>query len=155
MNFNLQRRLAKEVIGVGKYKIWLDASHADEIKEAITKADVRSLIKKGFIKVRKENMRSRARARILHKQRIKGRRKGIGKRKGIKTARTGKKEVWIAKVRSQRALLSSMKSSKLLSQKDWKKLYCMVKGGFFRNRAHLKLHIEKEGMAKNVKGEKK
>lgn len=155
MNFNLQRRLAKEVLRVGKYKIWLDASHADEIKEAITKADVRSLIKKGYIKFRRTNMRSRAGARILHEQRVKGRKKGIGKRRGTHTARAGKKEVWMAKVRAQRTLLKSMKNSEILNQKDWKMLYRMVKGGFFRSRAHLKLYIEKEGIVKNVTGEKK
>lgn len=155
MNFNLQRRLAKEVLRVGKYKIWIDASHADEIKEAITKADVRSLIKKGFIKFRRTNMRSRVRARKLHEQRVKGRQKGIGKRRGTKTARAGTKEVWISKVRSQRELLKSMKNSELLEKKEWKRLYRMVKGGFFRSKAHLKLYIEKEGLVKNVTGEKK
>jgi ribosomal protein L19E len=48
-----------------------------------------------------------------------------------------------------------MKNSGILEKKDWSRLYKMVKGGFFRSRAHLKLYIEKEGLVKNVTGEKK
>ncbi|MDD5417360.1 MAG: 50S ribosomal protein L19e [Candidatus Nanoarchaeia archaeon] len=156
MNFKLQKRLAKELLDVGESKIFIDSSHKDEIKDAITKADVRNLIKKGYIYAKKENKRSRARARTRHEQKVKGRRKGLGKRKGRKTARLGRKEAWMDRVRPQRELLKKIKVSGSVPKENWKKLYSMVKGGFFRSRAHLKLYIEKSEMSKkHLRSDKK
>ena len=54
---SLQKRLAAQVLKVGQSKVWLDPEHLKEIKEAITKADIRKLIMKGWIKAKKEKVR--------------------------------------------------------------------------------------------------
>ncbi len=52
MNLNSQRRLAAQVLGVGINRVWFDKFKLQEIKEAITKVDIKNLISKGLIKAR-------------------------------------------------------------------------------------------------------
>lgn len=148
MDLKLQKKLASEILKVGINKIWLNHEKEKEIKEGITKADIRVLIQKGYIKARRYNERSKVRVRKRHIQRKKGRRRGPGKRKGKLGARAGKKETWMKKIRAQRKLLQKLKEKKILPQKEWRKIYRMAKGGFFRTKAHLKLYLEKLGVKK-------
>ncbi len=141
MKVNLQKRLAAKILKVGEKKIWIDPSKLKEVADAITKEDIRELIERGIIRKKTEIGQCRKKARILHEKRKKGRRRGPGRRKGKKTARTGKKEMWINKVRAQRKFLKKLKGK--ISTSIYRKLYRMIKGGFFRDIAHLKLHLKK------------
>ncbi len=85
------KEIAAGLLKVGKKKIWIDPEEAESVKEAITKDDIRELIKNGIIKKRKEGEQSRGRARKIEKQKKKGRRKGHGSRKGTAKARTDRK----------------------------------------------------------------
>ena len=49
MRLGNQKRISAEMLGVGKSKVWFDTEHMTEIKEAITKGDVRTLIRKRII----------------------------------------------------------------------------------------------------------
>ncbi|MBW2966048.1 50S ribosomal protein L19e, partial [Candidatus Woesearchaeota archaeon] len=82
MKLNLQKRLAAQILKCGEKKICMDTSRLEDIKEAITKADIRSLVSEGVIKRKQSNAASRVRARKIAVQKRKGRRKGAGKRKG-------------------------------------------------------------------------
>ncbi|MCD6479148.1 MAG: 50S ribosomal protein L19e, partial [Candidatus Diapherotrites archaeon] len=42
--------IASRLLKVGKNKIWINPEEADSVKEAITKDDIRELIKSGVIK---------------------------------------------------------------------------------------------------------
>jgi len=148
MKLDLQRKLAASVLKVGLDKVHLDPEKTKEIKEAITKADIRSLVKKGFIKRKPDVGSSKVRTRERHEQRKKGRRRGKGKRKGTANARAPKKRKWMNKVRVQRTLLKKLKETGKLSSEQFKKLYAMSKGGFFRSKSHLKLYLEKIGVFK-------
>ncbi len=139
----MQRRLASELLKVGKTRIVFDSDKLKEIKEAITREDVRGLIIKGIISVKKKKGVSRARAKKLHEQRKKGRRKGQGSRKGTKTARTPKKRAWINRIRPQRSFLKLLKEKGKITNAQFRKLYRLAKGGFFRSRRHLKLYASK------------
>lgn len=148
MNLKLQKKLASEILKVGINTIWINPEKRKEAKEAITKADIRVLIQKGYIRARKTNERSRAGARKIHIQKKSGRRRGIGRRKSKLTTRTGKKKLWLKKIRTQRELLRKLKEKKALPQKQWKQVYRMAKGGFFRSKSHLKIYLEKLGVKK-------
>lgn len=141
--YRLQKRLASEIEGVSSKKVKFDAGKMEKIGEAITRADIRALINGGAIKILKDKGVSRGRGRKLHIQKVKGRRKGKGSRKGTKNARTPKKEVWMSKIRVQRELLSNLRGKGVLTPSNYRKLYLMAKGGFFRSKAHLKLFITK------------
>ena len=148
MNLSLQKKLAAKILGVGISKVWVDPTKSKEIKESITKADIRVLIQKGYIKKLTPNLRSRARVRIAHEQKKKGRQRGIGRRKGRAGARTKKKQAWMSKIRVQRKFLKNLKEKNIITNDIWVKLYRMAKGGFFRSKEHLKLYAQKAGLLK-------
>lgn len=148
MKLNTQKRLAANVLGISSKRIKLDPERLSEIKEAITKSDIRSLMREGAItSINKQGVsRSRARYKIL--QRKKGRRYGKGSLKGTSRARLPRKTEWINKVRSQREFIKYLKQKGALSVYNYRLLRNKIKGGFFRSRRHVKLFIEEYNLAK-------
>ena len=144
VDLKLQRRLASEVLDVGIGKVYIDPERMEDVKQAITRQDIRSLIRDGAIKKKPEKGSSRGRIRKRIIQRRKGRQKGPGHRKGTWNARYPKKKRWMNRIRAQRKFLKLMKEKSVLGGSDYRKLYRRVKGGFFRSVAHLKLHIRKK-----------
>ncbi|HDD71655.1 MAG TPA: 50S ribosomal protein L19e [Candidatus Aenigmarchaeota archaeon] len=143
MQLRNQRRMAAEILKCGEEKVWIDPESMEEVSKAITKADVRRLIQRGIIKKRKVNEQSRGRARIILRQKKKGRRRGIGSRKGKKLSKTTKKKEWIKTVRPLRAMLKKLRDSGTITRAQYRKLYLMVKGGRFRSKSHLNLYLKK------------
>lgn len=145
MDLRLARRLAAEVLGVGESRIWIDPDKAEDVAAAISKDEVRRLIKTGAISVRPASTPSRSRARIRRAKRRKGRGRGPGSKKG---PRVDEKKLWISRVRAQRKLLKELKSKGLIDTRNFHRVYRLVKGGFFRSRAHLKLYLKEHGLLK-------
>ena len=154
MKLDVQKRIAAEVLKVGVNRVWFDEDQLEEIKEAITKTDIRRLVGNKIIQKRPIKGTSRGRARKLHIQKRKGRRKGMGSRQGTQNARYHSKKKWIIKIRNQREFLKELRSSENLSAKDYGKLYLRAKGGFFRNRRHLKLFIEEHNLIQKYETKK-
>ncbi len=118
-------------VGVSRVRI-VDQEKA---KEALTRDDIRRLVKTGAIVIKPKRGTSRARARILEKKKKAGKRKGPGSRKGKKTARMPKKEKWMRQVRALRRLLREIRPE------NYRKLYRMIKGGYFKSKKHLLNYI--------------
>lgn len=148
MRLTVQRRLAASIMGCSEKRVWFDTERLSEIKESITKADIRSLIIKGLVQERPKKNISRGRANEHQAQRRKGRRRGQGSREGTRKARLPKKEVWVNSIRKQRAFLKTLREGKHLSTTDYQALYRKAKGGFFRSKRHVKLYLEEHGMVK-------
>jgi len=142
-SLSMQRRLASDLLKAGENRVVFNVEMLAEIKEAITREDIKSLISKGAISAKPKRGVSRARAKVLHEQRKKGRRRGGGKRKGGQKARTPKKRAWINKIRPQREFLVLLKENKRVNNTQYRKLYRLAKAGFFRSRRHLKLYASK------------
>ncbi|MFH0977971.1 MAG: 50S ribosomal protein L19e [Candidatus Woesearchaeota archaeon] len=140
----MQKRLAAQVMKCSPNRVRFDTEKLDEIKQAITKHDIRGLVSGGAIYEKPERGVSRSRARFAHKQRTKGRRKGVGTRKGSKNARLNQKRVWIEKIRAQKALLLTLKENKTITPQLYRRLYMSAKGGFFRSVRHIKLYINEQ-----------
>lgn len=141
-NLSNQRRMAAEVMDVGENRVWIDPEQQEKVEEAITRKDIRNLVESGAIEKRDVKGTSKARSKKIKKQKKKGRRKGHGKRKGKKTARKDSKEEWMEKIRSIRKRLKEMREEDEVSSKQYRKLYDMSKGGFFRDTKHLENHVE-------------
>ena len=62
MRLNVQKRLGAAVLDCSSQRVRLDENRLDEIKEAITKQDIRSLINQGAIYKVPEKGTSRVRA---------------------------------------------------------------------------------------------
>jgi len=146
MKLDTQKRLAASVLKCSPKHISFDTTKLSEIKEAITKADIRSLIKSGLIKVEPLRGISRYRIRFRLGQKRKGRRSGFGSRKGSPNSRLSKKSRWIQKIRVQRKILAKLKDEQLIDNKSYRLLYRKAKGAFFRNKNHLMLYIEEHNM---------
>ncbi len=146
-NYRLQKRLAAQVLGVGETRIKI-VPKTDEDKEdleaAITREDIKKLIKRGVIQVEPEKSNSRGRWRILKEKRAKGRRRGPGKRKGKVGARTDPKRQWINRIRKMRRYLKYLRDKGLIPKKIYRKYYRLAKGGMFSSLADLRMHLEKE-----------
>jgi len=145
MNLKLQKRLAASVLGCSEKRAVFDPARLEDIKEAITKTDIRMLIGEGAIREAPQKSVSRVRANKRIIQRRKGLRKGLGSRKGKATAREPKKRAWMNRVRSQRKFLKSLKQH--LKAGSFRELYLKSKGGFFRSVNHIKLYVEEHEMA--------
>ena len=141
MKLNVQKRIAADILKAGQNRVWFDNARLNEIKEAITKADIRKLINDGAIKAKQKKGISSFRTNKLRLQKRKGRRKGPGSRKGTKTARTPRKRAWITKVRGQRSFIKLLKIKKLVAPETYTKIYRMIKGNQFRSKRHLKLYL--------------
>jgi len=142
MKLKLQKRLASSVLKGSKKRIRFEPEVLDEIKEVLTKDDVRGMISRGLIRIKQKKGVSRVRAKKKAKQRTKGLRNGPGKRKGTKNARTPDKEIWMKKIRLQRKFLKELYNKEYLNPQIYRKLYNKAKGGFFRSKRHIKLYID-------------
>ena len=142
----MQKRLAGIIGKCSPSKVKLDQDRLEEIKESITKADIRGLIKDGAIIIKQKKGVSRVRANKIRRQKIKGKRRGHGTRKGTKNARMPRKRVWINKIRLQRRLLKDLRENGLITTRTYGELYLRAKGGFFRNKNHLKLYLEEHDL---------
>ncbi|MFH1751349.1 MAG: 50S ribosomal protein L19e [archaeon] len=136
------RRLAKEVLGVGKEKVWFDSSQKEKITECITKEDVRALVAERIIKKKRNTGQSKARAKVLRKKKQKGLKKGLGKRSGTFKTRSKKKKAWMKKVRAQRKVLKELRKDGAVKKDAYRKAYSKVTGGYYRGKKHLKQSIE-------------
>ena len=144
---NSKRKLAAKILGTSPYKVKLAPEAMAEINKAITRSDVRGLIAVKKITKSNENEQSRVRARKTAVQKRKGRQKGKGSRKGSKFATVSRKEQWIARVRTQREFLRELRGRATISPKTFQQLYAKSKGGFFRNKRHIKLYITEHRLA--------
>lgn len=137
---SLQKKLAAKILKVGIGKVWLDPTKVKDIEAAITKIDIRKLIKKGMIKALPEK---------IHRPREKAKReKGPGRRKGAKGAIMPAKRRWISTVRPLRRMLKELRATDQIDNQTYRKLYLLIKGGMFRNRSHLKIYLEQHDLLK-------
>ncbi len=141
---NVQKRIASSLLKGSKKRVQFDSNRLEEIKEAITRADLKSLITSRAIAMKQKKGVSRARAKIIQIQKAKGQKKGPGKRKGKATARTPRKELWITKIRTQRKFIKELKEKGLVSGETYRDLYMKSKGGFFRSKRHIKLYLTEQ-----------
>ncbi len=141
VNLKAKKRLAARVTGVGVHRIKLDPDHLDDVADAITRDNIRSLITANTIKISSFTGTSRGRAQTKKDQKNK-RGTTQGSKQGRKGARVGKKEVYVAKIRSLRRLLKIAKDRKDLTNPEFWSLYKKVGGNTVRNKAHLRTLME-------------
>jgi large subunit ribosomal protein L19e len=140
LNLRSKRRLAADVLGVGKDRIILDPEAQDLIQDAITRSTIRGLAGMGAIKVAPQKGVSRGRARARH---LKRKSRGQGAFSGTKGSRSPRKQAWVTKVRALRWRLKVAKERNDITKDVYKKLYRQVKGGQVRGVKQL-LELMKE-----------
>lgn len=143
-----QRRMAATILKCGINRIWMDPDRLEEIAKAVTKNDIRVLINGGaIISVQKQGT-SGGRNKYRQSQIKKGRRTGIGSRKGAKFARLPRKERWIRTIRPIRAYLMELRDKQQITPSVYRLYYRKAKGGEFRNKQYLKTRLITDGILK-------
>jgi large subunit ribosomal protein L19e len=137
-----KKRLAGRILKVGSSRVWFNPENKKELKDAITAADMRLLVRKGIIK------------KLPEKKTIsinKNKRKETGRRKGGAYSRLESKTKWIIKIRGLRVELKDLRDKKLIEKPVYNRLYRKASGGFFRDKSHLKNYLEREELLKAKK----
>lgn len=137
INLRDKRELAARTLGVGANRLRFEPEYMEDVIDAITRDDIRSLVTARTIYVVGKKGTSRGRARAKHlKNKKRGR--GPGSKKGRKGAREGKKQIWVKKVRAQRRHIKIMKSRGDIDKKAFWSLYKKINGGQVRSLSHLR-----------------
>lgn len=151
MDLSLQRKLASEILSVGKDRIWIDPNKIQDVSKALSRSDILDLIDKGIIRVKQVKGQSRTWANYIKEQKKKGRRRGAGSRKGGRKARLDKKENWIKRIRAIRNLLRELKEKSIIDKKLYRDLYKRAKSNEFKSKRAVLIYLKDLGILKNEK----
>jgi len=140
-DLSIQKRLASEILQVGRDKVIFDNLRIEDISQAITRNDIKELIKDKAI-----------RKRIFKKQKSnrKDNRKGTG---SVKLRVQNRKEKYMAKIRKLRRYLLEIRENKTISRDEYLYLRKLAKSGQFKTRKHLKEYLVTV-MKKTIENEK-
>ncbi len=126
MNLNKKKSLAVRTLKVGKQRIVFLRSRLDEIKEAITKQDIRDLRKEGAIFVK--DIKGRKKVEKKNKRSPGNIRKKVNKRK----------QKYVIMTRKLRKYVAEMKKQGRLSKEEVIDIRKKIRNKIFRSKAHLK-----------------
>ena len=142
MDLKSQRRMAAEILKVGKSRVWIDPERVEDVELAISREEIRRLIHEKAIRKLPEKGISRGRTRMLHEKRKKGRRRGHGSRQGPKGARFPRKKAWIIRIRAQRRRLRELRDKHIITESVYRRLYIMAGSGVFRSVSALERYMD-------------
>jgi large subunit ribosomal protein L19e len=146
VNIAKKRELVARILGVGANRVRFEPDRLEDVADSITRENIRSLVKSGAIWTVQPVGTSRGRA--IEKRSVwKVHGKGPGSKKGKRTARVGKKEVYVVRTRSMRYHLKVLKDRKEIPNEIYWHLYKQVNGGHVRSLAHLR-ELVKEAKAR-------
>ena len=131
MKLDLKKKLAVKTLGVGKEKIIFNNSRLDEIKEAITRQDIRDLVKSGAIVIKENRGR---------KTNIK--RKTRRKAGSIKVKVKQRKQEYVKLIRKLRNYLKELKKQGKLDGKKYKELRAQARNRKFKSKRNLRESLE-------------
>ena len=137
-----KKRIAAEMLGVGKSRVRLDPEATEQLQDTITRESVRGWLSAGLVWVepKRGNSRGRVRTRRI-KNKLRG--KGQGSKKGAKGSRVGKKRIWVARVRMLRHILKVKRDRGDITNQNFKDLYLQIKGAQIRTRKRLDEELAK------------
>ena len=130
MNLRKKKELAAKALKVGKKRIVFITPRLDEIKEAITKQDIKDLKNEGAIVIRE----------VKGRKKVKTRKKKRSTGKIKKKVNTRKRE-YVIMTRKLRKYTSGLKEKGNLNQEEVKEIRNKIRNKFFRSKAHLKEYI--------------
>jgi len=148
MDLKNQKRMAAEILGCGENRVWINPDMIEDAADCITRADVRTAIASGMIKAKPKHGTSYGRIRYAKGQKAKGKRKGPGSRKGTDNARVPDKRKWIAIIRPIRDELKTLRADGKITPSVYRMYYRKAKGGAYKNRTHLRMHMTNAGHLK-------
>lgn len=141
-NLSGQRRLAAQILKIGQNRVWIDPARIDEVEGAITREEVRKLIREKVIVSLPEKGVSRSRAKIIQAKKRLGRRSGPGSVTGARYAKVTQKEAWMIRIRSLRRKLRELKASRIITEATYTQYYRMAGSGRFQSIADMERNLK-------------
>ncbi len=130
MNLRSKKILAKKVLKVGKGRILFVESRLKEIKEALTKQDIRDLKEDGAILTK--DVKGRKTNKVS---------KNVRKVGKVKIKVNRRKQDYVILTRKLRRYLKEMKKQGKISKEEFKDARKKIRNKKFRSKAHLKSKI--------------
>ena len=130
MNLGKKKNLAKRTLKVGKERIIFIKSRLEDIKEAITRQDIRDLNAEGAILVRE----------IKGRIKIKKRKKTPGK---IKKKVSKRKQEYVKMTRKLRRYVAAMRERGEIGRDEYLDIRKKIRNKIFKSQAQLKSYISK------------
>jgi len=115
MNLKQKKKTSAKILGVGTNKVVFDSGRLDEIKECITKQDIRDLIADGAIKTRENS----GRRKIV----TQGRRRAGSRKKRVRNT----KRDYMNRVRKLRKYLFYLRANNKISKENYQRLRVYIK----------------------------
>ena len=143
-DLSAQKRLAADILDVGKNKLWFDPEEQGELADAITREDVRELVDQGIIQADEPKGNSRGRARERAEKRSYGHQTGPGSRRGKAGGRQNEKDDWRSRIRAQRNKLRELRDDDELTTTEYRELYDQAGGGEFDSVADMERYIDEQ-----------
>jgi len=133
MNLSKKKALAVKTLKVGKDRIVFVKSRLEDIKEAITKQDIKDLQKDGAIIVKE----------------IKGRKKNLKKNKrrstgNIKKKVKKRKKEYVVMTRKLRKYVKELRNQGKLSREESQDIRKKIRNKYYKSLGNLKEHIRRE-----------
>ena len=136
MDLSKKKALAARTLGVGEGRIRFNTHNISEIKEAITKQDIRDLVA----------------AKAIFVKDVKGRKTNTPRKRrragSIRMRPNNRKREYIILTRKLRSYLSEIRKHGAINDEEFNSLRRGIRSKIFRNKAHLKEHIQ---MKKEIK----
>jgi len=131
MNLAKKKELAAKALNVGKNRINFNSEGLSEIKEAITKQDIKDLSTDGIITIKEVSGRKKIKKRKS--------RRGPGK---IKKTVNKRKQIYVKITRKLRDYLKQLKSKEIINRELYINLRKKIRMRTFKSKAHMKDYLE-------------
>lgn len=130
MKLENKKQLVAKVLGVGKGRIIFNTSMLNNVKEAITRQDIRDLYAQGAISLREVTGR---------KQHVKRkRRRGFG---SVRKRPVDTKREYMLQTRKLRAFVAHLRTQGKMSQEQYIKVRKEIRARAFKSLAQMKDHL--------------
>jgi len=131
MKLEKKKSLAARTLNVGEGRIVFNVERLPEIKEAITKQDIKDLKESGAIIIKEKKGRRKV-------ERRKTRRRAGSIKKKVNT----KKQDYVKLTRKLRTYLANLKNQKKISKENFRQLRKEIRASNFRSFSHMKERIK-------------
>ncbi len=125
MKLDKKKILASKALNVGARRIQFDINRLDEIKEAITRQDIKDLHSSGAIKIKEIKGRRKA---------VKRKRRRIGK---VKLKVNKRKQEYVKITRKLRAYIKELKSQGKIDNVKFKDLRKSIRNSIFESKRNI------------------
>lgn len=130
MKLDKKKALAAKVFGVGKSRVLFVEPRLAEIKEAITKEDIKALHQEGAILIKEIGGRKKV---VRRKRRLQG---------NIKVHVNKRKQEYVKLTRKLRTYVADLQKSKVLSADEVKSIRKKIKNKEFKSKTQLKDYVQ-------------